>query len=291
METQKILNLLNSSENEFWKFATKKWYVIDSESNGSHSHHDPIKFLTTSIESSLCDYSDAYILVAGNITVTGGNASTKVAFKNCAPFNKCRTEINETFVDNAENTNIAMPMYNLIEYSDNYSDTSGSLWQFKRDEIINNADVTNDNNAPSFKYKASLIGNTETNGTKKGVKVAVPLKYLSNFLRSLEIPLINCKVELSLNWIENCVLTTVAIGENDNATGADSATFKITDAKLYVPVVSLSTEDSVKLAKLLREEFKRHVYLNEYKMIDNKVVEITNVDGEKYTRKLLDSNY
>ena len=121
METQKILNLLNSSENEFWKFATKKWYVIDSESNGSHSHHDPIKFLTTSIESSLCDYSDAYILVAGNITVTGGNASTKVAFKNCAPFNKCRTEINETFVDNAENTNIVMPMYNLIEYSDNYS--------------------------------------------------------------------------------------------------------------------------------------------------------------------------
>ena len=184
-----------------------------------------------------------------------------------------------------------MPMYNLIEYSDNYSDTSGSLWQFKRDEIINNADVTNDDNAPSFKHKASLIGDTGNNGRKNGIKTAVPLKYLSNFWRSLEIPLINCKVELSLNWIENCVLTTVEIGENDNATGADSATFKITDAKLYVPVVSLSTEDSVKLAKLLREEFKRHVYLNEYKMIDNKVVEITNVDGEKYTRKLLDSNY
>ena len=80
-----------------------------------------------------------------------------------------------------------MPMYNLIEYSDNYSDTSGSLWQFKRDEIINNADVTNDNNAPSFKYKASIIGNTENNGTKNGVKIVVPLKYLSNFWRSLEM--------------------------------------------------------------------------------------------------------
>ena len=89
-----------------------------------------------------------------------------------------------------------MPMYNLIEYSDNYSDTSGSLWQFKRDEITNNADVSNDN-ASSFKYKANLIGNTENNDTKSGVKIAVPLKYLSNFWRSLEMPLINCKVELS----------------------------------------------------------------------------------------------
>ena len=93
-----------------------------------------IKFLTNSFESSLCDYSDAFILVTGNINVTGGDANTKVAFKNCAPFKKCRTEINETFVDDAEHINIAMPMYNLIEYSDNYSDTSGSLWQFKRDE-------------------------------------------------------------------------------------------------------------------------------------------------------------
>ena len=94
-----------------------------------------------------------------------------------------------------------MPMYNLIEYSDNYSDTSGSLWRFKRDEIVNNADVSN-NNAPSFKHKASIIGNTEANGTKNKVKIAVPLKYLSNFWRSLEMPLINCKVELSLKWYE-----------------------------------------------------------------------------------------
>ena len=86
-----------------------------------------------------------------------------------------------------------MPMYNLIEYSDNYSDTSGSLWNFKRDEIINNADVTNDDNAPSFKYKANLIGNTVADGAnrkKECIKIAVPLKYSSNFWRSLEMPLI-----------------------------------------------------------------------------------------------------
>ena len=77
---------------------------------------------------------------------------------------------------------------------------------FKRDEIVNNANVNNDDNAPSFKYKGSIIGNTENNGRKNGVKIAVPLKYLSNFWRSLEMPLINCKVELSLNWIERCVL-------------------------------------------------------------------------------------
>ena len=114
-----------------------------------------------------------------------------------------------------------MPMYNLIEYSDNYSDTSGSLWQFKREEITNNADVTNDNNAPSFKYKANLIDDTKANGSKTRVKIAVPLKYLSNFWRSLEIPLINCKFELSLKWYERCLLTA-----------ATTATFTITDAKL-----------------------------------------------------------
>ena len=132
-----------------------------------------------------------------------------------------------------------MAMYNLIEYSDNYSDTSGSLWNFKRDEIINNANVTNDDNAPSFKYKASNIGNTENNGTKNGVKIAVPLKYLSNFWRSLEMPLINCKVELSLKWIENCALTTAETGANVNVTGTDGATFKATGVKLDVPVVNL----------------------------------------------------
>ena len=98
--------------------------------------------------------------------------------------------------------------------------------------------MTNDYNAPSFKYKGNLIANTEADGTKKGVKIALPLKYLSNFWRSLEVPMINWKVELSLKWIENCVLTTAEIGANADATGADGATFEITDAKLYVPVVT-----------------------------------------------------
>ena len=198
METQKIVNLLNGSDNENSKFATKKWYIIDNESKGNYSHENPIKFLTSLLESSLCDYSHAYILVTWNITATPNNAATQVVFKNCAPFEKCRTEINETFIDEADFINITMPMYNVTEYSINYSSTSGSLCHFGRDEIINNADATNDDNVPSFKHKACLIGNTEKNGTKNGVKIAVPLKYLSNFWRSLDMPLINCK--LNFHW-------------------------------------------------------------------------------------------
>ena len=105
METQKIVNLLNSSENEYPKFATKKWYVIDSESKGVYSHENPIKFLTSLLESSLCDYSDAYVSVRKNIAVVGANNNTKVAFINCTPFRKCRTEINGTFIDEAQYCN------------------------------------------------------------------------------------------------------------------------------------------------------------------------------------------
>ena len=126
---------------------------------------------------------------------------------------------------------------------------------------------------------------------KKRSKKAVPLKYLSNFWRSLEMPLINGKVELSLNWIENCVLTSAAIGADADATGADSATFKITYAKLYIPIVTLSAEDNAKLSKLLGEGFKRPVYWSKYKVIDNKVVGIVANNGEKCTRELLDSSY
>ena len=134
-----------------------------------------------------------------------------------------------------------MPMYNLIEYSDNYSDTSESLWQFRRDEIEGDDDLSVDanhlpNNSSSYKYKSILITN------RNGVKIAVPLKYLSNFWRSLEILLINCKVEISLSWNENCILTSLA----------GNTTFTITDAKLYVPVVTLSTEDNAKLMKLFK---------------------------------------
>ena len=150
-------------------------------------------------------------------------------------------------------------MYNLIECSDNYSNTSGSWWQLERDEIIGNNNLTN-NSASSFNYKSNLIGNTDADGKKEGVKIDVPLKYLRNFWRSLEIPLISCKVEPLLRWYENCVLSNVA---------GDSA-FKVTDAKRYVPVVTLSTEDNAKLSKLLTEGFKRSVYWNEYKVIPEK---------------------
>ena len=250
--------MLKNTENEYLKFATKKWYIIESESKGNYSHKKPIKFLANSLESSLCDYSDAYILVTGNITATPNNAAMQVVFKTCVPFEKFRTEINETFIDEADFINITMSMYNLIEYSVNYSSTSGSLWHFGRDEIINNADVTNDDNAPSFKHKASLIGNTENNGTRNGVKIAAPLKYLSNFWISLGMLLINCKVELSLKWYKTCLLTA-----------ATTAIFEIIDAKLCVPIVTLTVEDNSKLSKLLSEGFKRSIYWNEYKVTPN----------------------
>ena len=237
----------------FRKFQLKK--LRDSESNGSYSYHDPIKFLKKSIESSLCDYSDVYISVTGNFAVTRTNAAagdnpiqrnqpltavTKAVFKNCVPFKNCRTEINDTFVGEADFINIANPMYNLIKYSDNYSGTSGSLWCFKRYEVANNADVTNDNNAPLFRYKADLITNTEADGTRNGVKIAPPLKYLSTFQRSLEMPSINCKAELSLRWIDNCLLIIAAIGADANATVTDS------------PVVTLSNRRQCKISKTIK---------------------------------------
>ena len=128
------------------------------------------------------------------------------------------------------------------------------------------------------------MGNLSQAGTRNNVKIVVPLKYLSNISRSSEMPLINCRLELSLRWIENCVLTTAAIG-------ALSATFKITDAKLNVPVVTLSAEDNAILAKQLDEGFKRPVYWNKYKVIDNKRIEIARTNEEKPIRELLDSSY
>ena len=124
METQKIVNLINGFDNEKSKFTTKKWYIIDSESKGNYLPDNEIKFLTSSLESNLCDYSDAYVLVKETINVTGGDNNTNVVFKNCAPFKDCKTEINDTFVDYANFINIKMPKYNLIEYIDNFSDTS-----------------------------------------------------------------------------------------------------------------------------------------------------------------------
>ena len=217
--------------------------MIDSQiTKGKFKQGDVIKFETETIKASLCDYSGAFILVTGNITVAADN-NADVAFKNCAPFSTCITKIHNDFLDEANHIYIAMPMYNLIEYSDNYSDTSGSLWQFKRDEVpANNADLTIDN-SQSFKYKATLLGKTANAVNNKEFckrrKIVVPLKYLSNFWISLEMPLINCKVYLELNWIEDCIWSSAG----------NTAKCAITDTKLHVPKVTLSTKDFSKTIK------------------------------------------
>ena len=147
--------------------------------------------------------------------------------------------------------NITISMYNLIEYSDNYSDTSGSLWQFQGDEIENNATVSVAYSS-SFEYKSKFVNNIDNIIKLKGVKIiVVPLKYLSNFWRSTEMPLINCKVELSLTWIENCILATSVNVANDAIANASKAAFRIIDGKLYVPAVTLLPEDNGKLSKPL----------------------------------------
>ena len=156
-----------------------------------------------------------------------------------------------------------MTMRNLIEYSDNYSDTSGSLQQFKRDEspVANawNLDHVSVDNSTSFKCKSSFIGeSTVVGGNRvfKDGKIALSLKYLTNFWRSLAMPLINCKIHLEGNWTKDCAMSTTVY-----------TTFKITNTKLYVPIVTLSSKNNVKLVKLLQEWFKRHVYWMSTKQI------------------------
>ena len=234
MKYQKIANLIDDASNQPSKFRTKNWVEINDESRGTYNANSEVKFKTTMLKSSLCDYSDAYILVKGKITITGAgdNAGARqaderdkgVAFKNCAPFTNCIIEINNTQIDNCKDIDIIITMYSLIEYSDNYAKTSGSLWQYYRGE-------PNDNlaDSESFKSKIKITGKTPDNGNEKYVEIMVPLKYLSNFWGTLEMPLIKCEVNLILRWSSACVIT--------NSTGA--GTFKITATKLYVPVVTL----------------------------------------------------
>ena len=191
MEAQKITDFLGNAQNESLKFATRKWYVINDQNNADNGDGDEngatIKFETKVIKSNLCDYSDAYILVTGDITATNGNANRNTAFKNCASFTKCVTHINNEHVDNADNLDIVMPMYNLIEYSNNYSDTSGRLWQFKRNEQnMNNrnpVDVTAADSS-SFKHKSSFfkILEGDDNGVFKKRKDYCSAKIFEQFL-------------------------------------------------------------------------------------------------------------
>ena len=198
-------------------------------------------------------------MIDGTIRAAAADANTRLALKNCAPFTKCNLEINDEHVDAAENLDITVPMYNLIEYSDNYQDSSATLYQYKRDEPPEDdavADLMVDNSS-SFKYKVSLLGNPVLDGAvaKKSVKVVVPLKYLSNFFRSLEMPLINCKIKLNLTWKKECVLST----------GVGEAVFIINDKKLYVPVVTLSKEGNKDFIEQQNKGFQRSIYWNEYK--------------------------
>ena len=218
MENQKIINLLNKSDTNSRHFATQKWYIINDENNTNYGVNkdtgadapDTIKYDTRVLKPNLCDYAEAYILVDGTIRAAAANANTRLVLKNCAPFTKCNLEINDEHVDTAENLDIVMPMYNLIEYSDNYQDSSATLYQYKRDEPPE-ADAIADltaNNSSSFKYKINLLGDPVHAGgiVRRNIKVVVPLKYLSNFFRSLKMPLINSKIKLSLTWKKECVL-------------------------------------------------------------------------------------
>ena len=226
------------------KFRIKNWVEVNDGRDGICDKKN-IKFKTTMLNASLCDYSDAYILVEGKITVVGQGGyaagiaadinNKEVVYKNCAPFIKCISKINNAEVDNAEDLDIVMPMYSLLECGENYVKTSASLCQYYKDE-------PNDNIADSKSsiFKSSITDNTNNAGIAN-VKIVVPIKYLSKFWTTLRMPLINCEVTLDLIWSENCVIC-----EANRA-----KTFAMTSAKFYVPVVTLSTQDNANLLQQL----------------------------------------
>ena len=192
MEYQKIANLLNDESNKPSKLRTRNWVEINDDITGAYSPNEQIRSKTAMLRSSLCDYSDAYILVKGNISVnnTAGagaaanNTNKKVIFKNCAPFINCISKINNAQTDYAEHIDIVMPMYNLIEYSDNYSKTCGSLWQYCKDipAVDDDSDIVifnGANDTDSLIFKSKIIGKTNDDGDTENAEIMVPLKYLS----------------------------------------------------------------------------------------------------------------
>ena len=178
------------------------------------------------LRSDSCNFSDAYIAVKGIISVRGNNAAKrrnkKPTFKNNAPFRSCISKINNTFIENGEDLHIVMPMYNLLEYSNKYSMTSKSLWNYYREEVNDSANENNDANnfrinnnktttSKSFEHKTKVIGITPNNDSRLDAEVVVPLKYLSNFYRSLNIPLFNCeKIEHDLSWLRYYVISEIS---------------------------------------------------------------------------------
>ena len=231
------------------------------------------------VRSDLCDYSDGYIVVKGNIIVTDSDNAKRnkaTVFKNHAPFINCISKINGVKIDNAEDLDVVMPMYNLLESSKNYRKTTGILWNYYRDEPSDPPS----SDSESFKYKAGLTENAYNVGAvqagynvnkvgKNKTEIVIPLKYLSNFWRSLNIPLINSGVELILTCSKNSVLVNMterdAEGVNPAIVAPTGLEFQITDTKLYIPVVTVSKENGTKLLEQLITGFKRTIKRNKYR--------------------------
>ena len=223
VEHYKIFKLLNDSTVS--QFVTKKWVDVNDLSSGQYSVNKNIRFKTSMLRSYICGYSDAYIVVKGRLTVEGDNDSKErnkeLTFKNNSPFRSCISKINNTFVDNAGDLDIVISMYNLLEYSGNYSMTSGSLWNYYRDEIDDDANENNaghnkiNNNkvitSKSFEYKTKLVRRTSNNNNILDAEVVVPLKYLSNVWISLDLPLINCEIELDMSWSKEGIISAISI--------------------------------------------------------------------------------
>ena len=229
MEYDKINNLLDRERENLSKFVTRKCVKVNSLPN-TYNENKSIRFKTPMLRSNLCDYSDAYILVKDTITVNGAEneilrRNRPLILKSNAPFVSCMTKINNEFIEDADDLDIFMFMYNLLEYSKTYRNTIGSLYNYYRDELNddnnpNNFSNTNVVNSNTFKYKNKITGNTYnvTEGAeghnanrvgKQDVELAIPLKYLGNFWRALNIPLISCEVFLELKWNKNCVITSL----------------------------------------------------------------------------------
>ena len=211
MEYQKITNLLRKIPDKVPRFITKKRIEVNDQSGTAEDRYKPskqIRFKTSMLRLDLCNYSDAYIVVKGKIIVANPDNDAydkKLAFKNNAPFTSCILKTDNTLIDKAKDLDIVMPMYNLIEYSKNYRRTTGSLWNCYRHEP-NSGAVGNINysmkDSKSFNYKTSITGKLEGNNVEKDdVEIVVPLKYLRNFWRTLDMRLINCEVSLTLRIV------------------------------------------------------------------------------------------
>ena len=281
MEFNKINKLLGPARDKVPRFIAKKWIEVQSQSGSTYNTSKPIRFKTSIFRSDLCDYSDAYVWVKGKITVTDtsniANFDRRLTLKNNAPFISCISKINGELVENAEDLDIVMSMYNLLEYSENYEKTSGSLFNYYRNEP-NEAEIDDANgainisnrNSKSFDYKTKIVGSLAAGELEKDdVKIAIPLKYLGNFWRSLDIPLINCEITLVLSWYKECALVGRAHrGPPAPApaviTSPENLIIEITDCKLYVPVVTLSAENDNKLLEQLKSGFRRSIKWNKY---------------------------